>query len=32
MGAKTVDARFERDVSRMVFNDNLELLEELRRT
>lgn len=31
MGAKTVDARFERDVSRMVFNDNLELLEELRR-
>ena len=31
MGAKTVDARFERDVSRMVFNDNLELLQELRR-
>ena len=31
MGARTVDARFERDVSRMVFNDNLELLEELRR-
>ena len=31
MGAKTVDARFERDVSRMVFNDNLELLEELQR-
>ena len=31
MGARTVDARFERDVSRIVFNDNLELLEELRR-
>ena len=31
MGAKTVDARFERDVSRMVFNDNLELLEQLQR-
>ena len=30
MGARTVDARFERDVSRIVFNDNLELLEELR--
>ena len=31
MGARTVDARFERDVSRIVFNDNLELLDELRR-
>jgi lipoprotein-anchoring transpeptidase ErfK/SrfK len=31
MGARTVDARFERDVSRIVFNDNLELLQELRR-
>jgi len=31
MGAKTVDARFARDVSRIVFNDNLQLLEELRR-
>ena len=30
MGARTVDARFERDVSRIVFNDNLQLLEELR--
>jgi len=27
----TVSARFERDVSRIVYNDNLELLEELRR-
>jgi len=31
MGARTVDARFARDVSRIVFNDNLQLLEELRR-
>ena len=31
MGAATVDARFERDVSRIVYNDNLELLENLRR-
>lgn len=31
LAARTVDARFERDVSRIVFNDNLELLEELRR-
>ena len=31
MGARTVDARFERDVSRIVYNDNLELLDELRR-
>lgn len=30
VSAKTVDARFERDVSRIVFNDNLELLQELR--
>ena len=31
MGARTIDARFERDVSRIVFNDNLQLLEDLRR-
>jgi lipoprotein-anchoring transpeptidase ErfK/SrfK len=31
MGVATVDARFERDVSRIVYNDNLELLENLRR-
>lgn len=31
MGAKTVDARFKRDVSRIVYNDNLELLEDMRR-
>ncbi len=31
LAAATVDARFERDVSRIVYNDNLELLEELRR-
>jgi len=31
MGAAAVDARFERDVSRIVYNDNLELLENLRR-
>jgi lipoprotein-anchoring transpeptidase ErfK/SrfK len=31
MGTATVDARFERDISRIVFNDNLELLENLRR-
>jgi hypothetical protein len=31
MGAATVDARFERDVSRIVYNDNLELLDNLRR-
>src|SRR5688500_7412474 len=30
MGSRIVDARFERDVSRIVFNDNLELLQELR--
>lgn len=28
---ETVDARFERDVSRIVYNDNLELLEDVRR-
>jgi len=28
--ASTVHARFERDVSRIVFNDNLELLEDVR--
>lgn len=27
----TMHARFERDVARMVFNDNLELLEDVRR-
>lgn len=31
MGSATIDARFERDVSRIVYNDNLELLESLRR-
>ena len=31
LGARVVDARFERDVSRIVFNDNLELLQQLRR-
>ena len=31
MGAATVDARFMRDVSRIVYNDNLELLEDMRR-
>ena len=30
MGAKAVDARFARDVSRIVYNDNLELLDDLR--
>jgi lipoprotein-anchoring transpeptidase ErfK/SrfK len=30
MGSATVDARFERDISRIVFNDNLELLQDLR--
>jgi len=31
LAARTVDARFERDVSRIVYNDNLELLGDLRR-
>lgn len=31
LSAATVDARFERDVSRIVYNDNLELLEDLKR-
>lgn len=30
LGTATVDARFERDISRIVYNDNLELLQELR--
>src|SRR5687768_11812054 len=30
VSSKTVEARFQRDVSRIVFNDNLELLQELR--
>lgn len=30
VASKTVDARFERDVSRIIYNDNLELLQELR--
>jgi hypothetical protein len=30
--ANTANVRYERDVTRMVFNDNLELLEEVRRT
>ena len=29
--AHTIDIRYERDVSRMVFNDNLQLLAEMRR-
>ena len=29
--ANTLEARYERDVSRMVFNDNVQLLDELRR-
>lgn len=31
VGSATMDARFERDVSRIVYNDNLELLQNLRR-
>ena len=30
LGSATVDARFERDISRIVYNDNLELLQDLR--
>lgn len=30
LSTKTVNARFERDISRIVYNDNLELLERLR--
>ena len=30
LGARTVDARFERDISRIVYNDNLALLQDLR--
>jgi hypothetical protein len=30
MGTRIVDARFERDISRIVYNDNLELLQDLR--
>lgn len=30
MATKMFDARFERDISRIVYNDNLELLERLR--
>ena len=30
--ARTLELRYERDVSRMVFNDNLRLLAELRRS
>jgi hypothetical protein len=30
MSSKTVDARFQRDISRIVYNDNLELLDRLR--
>lgn len=29
--ANTLEVRYERDVSRMVFNDNVELLDDLRR-
>jgi lipoprotein-anchoring transpeptidase ErfK/SrfK len=31
MFAETLTVRFERDVSRMVFNDNVEMLDDLRR-
>jgi hypothetical protein len=31
VSSAVVDARFERDVSRIVYNDNLELLQNLRR-
>ena len=31
VAARTLDSRYMRDVSRMVFNDNVELLNELRR-
>lgn len=31
LGARTAELRFERDVARMVFNDNVELLESIRR-
>ena len=30
LAARTLETRYERDVSRMVFNDNVELLNELR--
>ena len=30
MAAMTTDARFERDISRIVFNDNLQLLDQIR--
>src|SRR5919107_5645574 len=30
--ATTVDVRYRRDVTRMVFNDNLDLLEDVRRS
>ena len=30
--ANTIKVRYERDVTRMVFNDNLELLEDVRRS
>jgi hypothetical protein len=29
--ASSLEVRYERDVSRMVFNDNVELLDDLRR-
>lgn len=31
LGAATVTARYKRDVARMVFNDNLEVLEDVKR-
>lgn len=31
LGAATLSARYRRDVTRMVFNDNLELLEDVKR-
>ncbi|HWJ24797.1 MAG TPA: L,D-transpeptidase [Gemmatimonadaceae bacterium] len=30
--AKTADVRYQRDVTRMVFNDNLQLLEDVKRS
>jgi L,D-transpeptidase catalytic domain len=30
--ARTADVRYERDVTRMVFNDNLQLLEDVKRS
>ncbi len=32
LGAATVSARYRRDVTRLVFNDNLQVLEDVKRT